>query len=209
MTLPVVATVAAAVGTLLGLSMALPQALVIWRDRSYVGVSRSMWILQMLVWAGWIAYGVRSADPVIAATNTLNVLTCFVLIVGVLRADGRTAFASLWLVGLLALGAGASAFAALAPLSIVIALLLAGALARTSQVWSSIVTWRSARASEVSTTTWWVSLATGICFLVYGLLHPAPAVAVSSAILVVTAVAVLRLERAASRRRARPAFGDA
>lgn len=87
--MPLLATGLGVVAIVLSLSMAVPQAIVIWRDGSTVGVSVSTFLLFSLTFSAWVGYSLRSGNYVVLVVNVLSIATTALLLLGTLRAEGR------------------------------------------------------------------------------------------------------------------------
>ncbi len=197
-----IATSFGVIGSALSLSTALPQSIVIWRNRSRAGVSVATFVLFSLTFSAWVGYSLRVGNHVVLASNVLSIIAVATLLVGTLRADGwprpRSVLAPLLLVSawvLLALHGNLSPLAAVAPV------LLAGSGVRIPQVIASARSAAAASAAaDVSLVTWWVSLAAGWFWLGHALLVGDVLIALSSVTILVTSGAVIAFESLAARR---------
>ena len=191
------AILAGSIGGLFTMSMAVPQAWTIWRDRSRVGVSELTWWLFCMSFCLWIGYTIREANTIVAISNFCALATGIVLLAGIYRADPRTR-SPYGVVGIgLVVGVTLVGGGLRAPLLMVFPLLMAAGLVRVPQMHRSLRTWREGTSTEVSVLTWWASLAAGVCWTIHGLLWPDVAVVVVSISAVVISAFVLAFEYAA------------
>ena len=198
-----VAVASGIVALVLTLVMTLPQTWMIWRDRSSTGVSAGTWALFFLSFSLWIGYDFRIDDSVnlvanVQAAASAGLLT--VVIEGV--TVGRTRRGALLLLGLVASGLLLMAFGRFGPMFILSVLLPAAALGRMPQVLRSLRTWRAVGASEVSVTTWWLGVGSGVAWIVHGALQPDVLIILTAVTSTVLSAAVLTFEYSARRARA-------
>lgn len=193
--MPLLATGLGVVAIVLSLSMAVPQAIVIWRDRSTVGVSVATFVLFSLTFSAWVGYSLRSGNQVVLAANVLSITTAALLLLGTLRAEGwprpRSIVAPLVLLSawvVLAVHGNQAPVAAVAPV------LLAGSLVRVPQIVASARSAAAGSATDVSLPTWWVSFASGWFWFGHAVLVGDVLVAISAVVIVLTSGAVLALE---------------
>jgi len=199
---PFVSTTIGLVACILTLWMSVPQSMRIWRDRSCQGVSPLTWMLFCLTFSQWVGYGLREHIWVAFGGNVLALLTASTILVGVHRARPKPTDA---LVGvLMVLGSAAALLIGHnAPTGVVIVVQFAAFGVRLPQVYASFRTWCSLRPSEVSLTSWWISLASGVAWLLYGLTLPDRVIAIVSPTIILASTLVLILEFLAIAGRAR------
>ena len=193
----VIATSAGVGGAILTLWMAVPQALMIWRDGSALGVSYGTWTLFCLSFSLWIGYSIRVGNEIILASNILSLTTASMLMVGLARVAPGTPASRSWLLVALAVGALVLCLVGLSgPVALVAVLLLAAVFVRGPQLVRSVRTYRAAARSEVSMTSWWVSLGGGVCWLVHGAFRPDRFIVLASIGVIALSAGVLAFEHA-------------
>lgn len=199
---PALATTAGVSGAFLTFCMAVPQAWAIWRDRTALGVSYTTWVLFCLSFSLWIGYSIRVSNEVILGSNILSLATASALMVGLIRAGEGEHSHGPWSLAALAAGCVALTLNGLfGPRGLVAVLLLSAVFVRAPQLVRSVRSYRAVAASEVSRTSWWLSLAGGACWMVHGSLRPDRNILLASIGVVVLSAAVLGFEYAAERLR--------
>ena len=189
-------------GAAFSLSMVLPQAALIWRDRSYAGVSLGSWLLLTLTASTWAGFALRTGNVALGLGNTSFLLACWWVLVAASRADGypspRTAFMALVVLtaDLLAFLTGLAA-----PLGLVVIIGVAASFVRTPQVIRSYQTWRASGPSEVSRTSLWIGFAGNCSWTLHGILRGDPFVTLSAGCGTAVAASIITVELAAQRRR--------
>lgn len=195
-----VSTAIGLVACVLSLWMSVPQSVRIWRDRSCQGVSPLTWMLFCLTFSQWVGYGLREHIWVAFGGNVLALITASTILLGIHRARPRPGDARVGVLIGLAIVA-AMLIGHNAPAAVVIVVQFAAFGVRLPQVYASYCTWRTLRASEVSLTTWWVSLASGVAWLCYGITLPDRVITIVSPTIIFASALVLLLEYLALARR--------
>ena len=192
-----------AAGAMFSLSMVLPQALTIWRDRSYVGVSLGSWLLLTLTASTWAGFALRTENVALGVGNTTFLLACWWVLIATLRADGYPTPRTPLMVVLVLAGDSLAFLTGLAaPLGLVVVAGVASSLVRIPQVVRSFQTWQTAGPSEVSRTSLWIGFAGNCSWTLHGVMRGDPFVTLSAAVGMAVAATVIAFELAALRRRA-------
>jgi uncharacterized protein with PQ loop repeat len=190
---PILTMAIGLVASTLSLSMTMPQAMRIWRDRSATGVSTVTWMLFCVTFSQWIGYTLREGIWIAFAGNVLALITAISTLVGIHRANPRRHDLSFGVLLFAAIGS-AMLIGHNAPLGVVIVMQFAAVLVRMPQVFASFRTWRTRRHSEVSRTAWWLGLASAGAWTIYGITLPDLAIAAVSPTFMVTSALVLAFE---------------
>ena len=199
---PAAGTAFGILGAGLTLWMAVPQAWVIWRDRSALGVSSATWFLVCLSFSLWIGYSIRVGNEVILGSNILSVGAASAVMIGLTRVGGGEHTLGSWPLTALATGCVAlTVIGMFGPLYLVAVLLVSAVFVRAPQLVRSVRTYRAVAASEVSRASWWLSLLGGACWTVHGALRPDRNILLASIGVAVLSAAVLGFEYAAERGR--------
>jgi uncharacterized protein with PQ loop repeat len=159
-----ISSILGVIGTLVGLSRALPQLLRLLQTRSASGVSVDSSATSSVVSFGWMAYGILSAQPfVILATGLSGIVYALISLAALRfgRTIGEIRVAPLWCVVLLL----ANLLAGKSGLGIVLAV---GVLvANLPQVW---VAYRETNLADLSLGTWLLCFIDGLVWGIYALL---------------------------------------
>ena len=197
-----VALIAGFVAALCTISMVIPQAWKVWRDKSGVGVSLLTWAMFLCTYAMWFGYCIRTGNVAGTISNIFTNAILVVLVLGLLRAKDSTTSAGV--------GAGSYAVAVLFfvigilfPMPIVLTLMLAATIIRVPQVAKSFRTMRDVTPSEVSILTWWIGICASTSWVIHGLLLPDVLFVITSGVAFFLAIGVLVPEYIAQARRAR------
>jgi uncharacterized protein with PQ loop repeat len=189
MQLHLVAEASGYLGSVLGVSMVIPQILRTYRNRALPGVSAMSWALTALSCLTWLLYGVRTGEIPQIPGNVFMVSGAAVVVLAVPSAasTGRRAL------GLLA-GAGAlGALAFVLPAAAIGGVGFAiGLISGLPQLVLSLT--RRRGDSAVSLLTWALRVASQACWLFYAVVVGDPVVAVSAAFLLTSAALVLVVE---------------
>ena len=204
MSVETLAAVVGACGAVLSLSMAAPQAVRIWHDRSYVGVSLLSWMLLSVTVSIWAGFSIRTRNPSLGAGNTTFLLACWCVILATLRADGYPRPRTVAVASGSALGAaGAVAIGFAGPLALVAVLTIVTSFVRVPQIVRSFGTWTMSGPSEISMLSLWIGFAGNCCWTLHGVFRADPLVTLVAALGALVAGCIIALELAAARRRAR------
>jgi uncharacterized protein with PQ loop repeat len=196
------AVFAAAVGAALSLSMTVPQVTVIWRDRSYAGVSVGAWMLLTLTASTWAGFSLRTGNAALGVGNVLFLLACWCLVLVTLRADRFPATRTvLTVLGSLLASGGAVLAGLRAPLVVVVVIGVAASFVRLPQVVQSFRTWSGAAPTEVSMMSLWIGFIGNCSWVLHGVFRADPFVTVAAALGLLVAGAIIGLELAAERQR--------
>lgn len=189
-------------GALLSLTMVVPQARLIWRDRLYVGVSINSWALLSMAAGTWFGFAVRTGNAALGAGNALMLFSCWWVILGSLRADGYPPRRTFLVTATCWVGAAATVALGLFAPGLVVAIGITASLVRVPQVLDSWRTLRAGTLSEVSAASLWIGLAGNCCWTLHGTLIGDPLVAVCAGLGLVVSATIVALERLAALRRA-------
>ena len=178
----------------IGMLQALPQAQRVRSLGHGRGVSLAAWVLQFAVGAAWCGYGIRIASPSVTFTNviatSLTGSVVFVLL------DQRPRVRP-WLP---LLGIAVAALAAIMPLALTSAVLVALTLSRTPQVRQSYRTYRAGHPTAVSLPALAVSMLSLVGWEGYALLVHRGIMLLTTSIALILTVTIATLEFAAGRR---------
>ena len=197
-----VALIAGFVAALCTISMVIPQARKVWRDKSGVGVSLLTWAMFLCTYAMWFGYCIRTGNVAGTISNIFTNTILIVLVLGLLRAKDSTASASVG-AGIYALAVLFFVIGILFPMPIVLTLMLAATIIRVPQVAKSFKTMRDVTPSEVSILTWWIGICASTAWVIHGLLLPDVLFVITSGVAFVLAIGVIVPEYIAQARRAR------
>lgn len=186
----------------IGLSLSIPQTLRIRRTGHAEGVSLATWLTFYLIYASWLAFGLRFSYPSQIFTNAFALLFAIPLIVLLLRAPSAQ---HPWLtrpVRALILTAGpALAFTIIwvSPKPLMDAILVLFTLVRVPQVISSWRRRNDPAPSNVSITTWVFSVIAVSLWMAYSVIlmttaHPQSFLLFSNGSNLITSLAILILE---------------
>ena len=200
-----VALIAGFIAALCTISMVIPQARKVWRDKSGVGVSLLTWAMFLCTYAMWFGYCIRTGNVAGTISNIFTNTILIVLVLGLLRAKDSTASASVG-VGIYALAGLFFVIGILFPMPIVLTLMLAATIIRVPQVAKSFKTMRDVTPSEVSILTWWIGICASTAWVIHGLLLPDVLFVITSGVAFVLAIGVIVPEYIAQARRARLAL---
>ena len=199
-----VALIAGFVAALCTISMVIPQARKVWRDKSGVGVSLLTWAMFLCTYAMWFGYCIRTGNVAGTISNIFTNTILIVLVLGLLRAKDSTAPTSVG-VGIYALAVLFFVIGILFPMPVVLTLMLAATIIRVPQVAKSFTTMRDVTPSEVSILTWWIGICASTAWVIHGLLLPDVLFVITSGVAFVLAIGVIVPEYIAQARRARAA----
>ena len=186
-----------------GLSIAIPQILRVLRTKSHVGVSTSSWLILTLSVISWAIYGIRIESPSQIISNVIAAGFNSVLVWILLREDLRSRISrpgTMATTIVVILGAVCSAivwFSSELVTEIFLSLFLTS---RMPQVASSFRSWRLGRATVVSKLTFTLATASGVCWVIYGLMMGLPFVYWFSAAMTLLSVLVLIFELLAAKK---------
>ncbi len=197
-----VALIAGFVAALCTISMVIPQARKVWRDKSGVGVSLLTWAMFLCTYAMWFGYCIRTGNVAGTISNIFTNTILIVLVLGLLRAKDSTASAGVG-AGIYALAVLFFVIGILFPMPIVLTLMLAATIIRVPQVAKSFKTMRDVTPSEVSILTWWIGICASTAWVIHGLLLPDVLFVITSGVAFVLAIGVIVPEYIAQARRAR------
>ncbi len=196
-----VALIAGFIAALCTISMVIPQAHKVWRDKSGIGVSLLTWAMFLCTYAMWFGYCIRSGNVAGTISNIFtNTILC-VLVLGLLRAKDSTTSAGIG-VGIYVLAVVFFIIGILFPMPIVLTLMLAATIIRVPQVAKSFRTMRDVTPSEVSILTWWIGICASTAWVIHGILLPDYLFVITSGVAFVLAIGVLVPEYVAKARRA-------
>jgi uncharacterized protein with PQ loop repeat len=176
-------------GSVLGVSMVIPQIIRTYRNRTLPGVSAMSWALTALSCLLWLLYGVRTAELPQIPGNILMVSGAAVVVLAVPSAAsvGRRAIALLGGAGALAVVAFVLPAAAVGAIGFGI-----GLISGLPQLIVSLT--RRDGDSAVSLLTWGLRVASQACWLFYALVVGDVVVSISAAFLLTSAALVLGTE---------------
>jgi len=200
-----VALIAGFLAALCTITMVIPQAWKVWRDKSGVGVSLLTWAMFQCTYAMWFGYSIRSGNVASTTSNIFTNTILIVLVLGLLRAKDSTASIGVG-VSIYALAALFFVIGILFPMPIVLTLMLAATIIRVPQIAKSFRTMRDVTPSEVSILTWWIGICASTSWVIHGLLLPDVLFVITSGVAFVLAIGVLVPEYIAQARRARLAL---
>jgi uncharacterized protein with PQ loop repeat len=200
-----VALIAGFVAALCTISMVIPQARKVWRDKSGVGVSLLTWAMFLCTYAMWFGYCIRTGNVAGTISNIFTNTILIVLVLGLLRATDSMASAGVG-AGIYALAVLFFVIGILFPMPIVLTLMLAATIIRVPQVAKSFRTMRDVTPSEVSILTWWIGICASTAWVIHGLLLPDVLFVITSGVAFVLAIGVIVPEYIAQARRARAAL---
>jgi len=181
------------VGSILTISMAVPQAVKVWRDRSGTGVSLPTWTLMLFVYALWLGYALRVGDVASYTANILSLATQIALIAGLLVYQ-PPAHRSLFSAGTLAASLAFGVIGYFAPMPVLWTFMAVGMVVRLPQALKSIRTWRNHGASEVSVSTWVIGLIAGTCWMLHGIFMPDPTFTITNIAVIILSLTVIVFE---------------
>lgn len=182
-----------AFGGILTISMAVPQAVRVWRDKSGVGVSLMSWCLFLFVYFLWLGYALRVMDVASFTTNILSIITQVALLAGLFVYEApknRVGVIAAVIAGSIVFGIAGYTL----PMPLLWVLMLLGMSVRLPQAIKSYKTWRDRSASEVSVTTWTLGLISALCWMLHGIFMPDSTFVITSATASLLSIAVITFE---------------
>jgi uncharacterized protein with PQ loop repeat len=182
-------------GGAIGLSLSVPQSLRIRKTGHTDGVSFLTWAVFYLVYASWLAYGFRTSLPSQIFTNSLAFLFATPLVAWLLKDRHPHLSKTQQLTLQTLIPAGAFTTIWTAPLPIVDIILTSYCLVRLPQVVASWQNRTNIEPSNVSMTTWIMSLISSLIWLTYAtLLRTEPVLYVTNSLNTLFSIAVISLE---------------
>ena len=186
----------------LGFLISIPQLVRVVKHKSQVGVSLGTWLFIMMSTVGWTVYGWRVFSFSQIVTNTVAMVLAITLSYVLMR--GRF---GIWmrLLILAAIAVPTALIVGFAPEWLMDAWLYIALWSRVPQTLESYRSWREARSTMVSLTTYWLSIFSSLAWVVYGVLSDRPVVVWFSVVVTVLSVLVVVFELLAQRAVARAA----
>jgi uncharacterized protein with PQ loop repeat len=167
--------------------MVVPQMLRTLRNRTMPGVSALSWGLLSLTCTAWLLYGVRTGEVPQIPGNVLLVSGAVVIALAVPSARTVRARAA----GLLAAAFVLVLLAVVAPVEVIGAIALSGALVSSVPQTITSLTRKDATRSAVSPLSWVLRIASQTCWLTYALALHDVTVTVSAIVILSNAIIVL------------------
>ncbi len=174
-------------GSALGVAMVVPQMVRTMRNRTMPGVSALSWGLLALTCTAWLLYGVRTGEVPQIPGNVLLVSGAVVIALAVPSARTVGARAAGLLVAALAL----VGLAVVAPLEVIGAVALGGALVSSVPQTIKSLARKDASVSAVSPLSWVLRIASQSCWLTYALALHDQTVTISAIVILSNAIIVL------------------
>jgi uncharacterized protein with PQ loop repeat len=174
-------------GSALGVAMVVPQMARTLRNRTMPGVSALSWGLLALTCTAWLLYGVRTGELPQIPGNILMVSGAMVIALAVPSARAVGARAA----GLLAAALVLVGLAVVAPVEVIGALALGGALVSSVPQTIKSLARKDATQSAVSPLSWVLRIASQSCWLAYALAVHDTTVTVSAIVILSNAIVVL------------------
>jgi uncharacterized protein with PQ loop repeat len=185
----------------LGFLISIPQLVRVVKHKSQVGVSLGTWLFIMMSTVGWTVYGWRVFSFSQIVTNTVAMVMAITLSYVLMRE--RFSFWMRVLI-LAAIAVPTALVVGFASEWMMDAWLYISLWSRVPQTLESYRSWRQARSTMVSLSSYWLSFFSSIAWVVYGLLTDRLVVVWFSAVVIVLSVLVVVFEllaqRAVSRR---------
>ncbi len=180
----------------IGMMQALPQAQRVRSLGHGRGVSLAAWVLQFTVGAAWCGYGIRIASPSVAFTNVIATSLTGTVVFALLSDRPRV---RPWLP---VFGIATAALAAVLPMAITSAVLVALTVSRTPQVRQSYRTYLAGHPTAVSLPALGVSMVSLIGWEVYAVMVHRGLMLLTTSIALALTVIIASIEYAAGRRHA-------
>ena len=152
---------------IVGLSVSIPQLVKVLKANSHVGVSAISWTLMMLNYASWFGFSVRMASPSQLVANLIAVVVTSILVFVLLKENWGSVVLPLGFILLTVLFS--VGFVLLSPEILMDVFLTLFILARLPQVMSSFKSWRIARHTNVSLTSYALMVVSSLGWATYGL----------------------------------------
>lgn len=180
----------------LGLLISIPQLVRVVKHKSQVGVSLGTWLFIMMSTVGWTVYGWRVSSFSQITTNTVAMVLAITLSYVLMRE--RFVFGMRVLI-LAAIAVPTALIVGFAPEWLMDAWLYIALWSRVPQTIESFQSWRHARSTMVSLTTYWLSIFSSLAWVLYGILTDRPVVIWFSIVVTVLSVLVVLFEVLAAR----------
>lgn len=184
----------------LGFLISIPQLVRVVKHKSQVGVSLGTWLFILMSTVGWTVYGWRVFSFSQIVTNTIAMVLAITLSYVLMRE--RFSFWMRVLI-LVAIALPTALIVGFAPEWLMDAWLYIALWSRVPQTVESYRSWRQARSTMVSLTTYWLSIFSSIAWVVYGVLTDRPVVIWFSVVVTVLSILVVAFELLAKRAVAR------
>jgi uncharacterized protein with PQ loop repeat len=190
-------------GGAIGLAISAPQIVRIIRSRSQVGVSLFSWLVYTLSVSSWAAWGFRNHSPSQVVTNFIAACLTGYLAWLLLRTrlKGKVplpAFSAALV--LLVLVSACEVLITTEPEPIVDVILALFLTSRVPQVVTSYRSFRLARRTVVSLTTYVMSGLSAVCWILYGILSGVLVITIFSAVVLGLSILILVFELLAIKR---------
>lgn len=169
-TLFFIAEIFGAIGGVLSMVQAVPQAWRIYRMNTGYGVSLSAWLLMLYRMASWMGYGILVGLPSVYVTNGIGAFTSALVVVALLEQRHK---AWLWLIPTTL---GCVAIILVSPWWLIWIILLGFTLSRLPQLFVSIQNMRRGKVTAVSISAIVVGTISMACWAIYGWIHQDPLV---------------------------------